>query len=77
MPPKFHNKDGSLTRCALFCGYYEFDEINGIQTTMKEEHTVYHVKQYDFNEHKPLYWEVFYTLKDARKAYNKLKRGIK
>ena len=63
-----------LSAYQLACGYVQEYENNGIKTSLYREHNVYHVRQYDFNEHKRNYWKGFNKLTEARKAFNTLKR---
>lgn len=74
---KFHNKDGSLTRYALSCGYVEFVETEEIKLTLTELHNTLLVSCYNKRDQERTYNKGFIRMKDARKAYNELKRSIK
>lgn len=67
---KFKTKAGRLTPYALACGYIEKKDNNGVETTLFLDGG-YHVKQYDFNNHNRIFWEMFSTLTDARKCFDK------
>ena len=74
MKDKFYNKNGTLTNYSLSCGYYEYQEKNGIRIELWKEEC-YHVRKHDFNIGKRIFWNSFDKLTDARKFYNKNKRG--
>lgn len=72
MPP-LKTKAGRLTHYALACGYVEAHEAHGIQTMLWLEHSVYHVRRHDFNEHRRICWESFGSLTAARKYFDEVK----
>jgi hypothetical protein len=70
MPPKFYNKDGSLTRYSFSCGYVE---TKG-DLRLHMEHHVYHVRGFkkgkregDTEEHLYHIMGSFDHVKEARK----------
>lgn len=73
---KFYNKDGSLTDYALSCGYVHeiTNPKTGRKLTLTKEHSTYCVSCYDFDAHKSLYKEYFYSLVKARKYYKWCKK---
>jgi hypothetical protein len=79
MADEFHNKDGSLTRYALACGYVEKEYHNYPQgrayTTLYMEHGVYNVRSFDYDNHTRILWESFPYLKDARRRYREVCSG--
>lgn len=72
--PKFHNKDDTLTRYALSCGYIEKLENNEMYLTLSERHNTLLVSCFNKVSQERIYNKGFYLMKDARKAYNKLKK---
>ena len=66
--PKFHNKDGTLTRYALSCGYVE---VKG-KFSLWSEHGVLHVRGLDKNDKQV--WKNPETLKEGRKLLRQLNR---
>lgn len=77
MQPIFRNKDGSLTRYALACGYIENEVCNNISVRLWMEHGTYHVRSHDLNKHKRLFWKSYSLIKDARKFYKQEIRKAK
>ena len=75
---KFKTKDGYCTAYALACGYIDCSKRNGQDVHMYHD-GVYHVRGWDSEKHKRLFWDSFDTLTEARKAYKakvrKLFRG--
>lgn len=76
MKTVFYNKNGSLTKYALSCGYVEQienKEDRNLRLTMFVEHGHIHVKSYALNV-----WEVFSAaeLGKAKKLYNTLKQAV-
>lgn len=61
----------NLSLYELACGGLQRHELDGIRTTLWQEHEVFHVRQHDFNEHKRLFWEVFNRLDNAQRCYNR------
>lgn len=59
-----------LTKYQLACGYVQRFEKDGVQVTLWREHSTYHIRAYDFNEHKRLDWQVRSKLTEARKQYS-------
>lgn len=74
---QFYTSKGWLTSYALTCGYIEKHTHNGLQVTLWKEHGVYHVRAHDFNTHMRLFWDVTYSITEARKIYSKAKRSFK
>jgi len=73
--PIFKNKDGSLTRYALACGYIECKELsNNIRITLELDGNSYAVKAFDHNNHIRLAWDNFDSIVQARKRYKELIR---
>ncbi len=68
---KFYNADGSLTSYAFGCGYIQQREAGGRRVQLYHDGGVYHVRAYDFEEHKRLLWDSFADLTPARAAYRK------
>lgn len=69
------DKNGFLTVYGLSLGYCHREAIsNGrrVEVTLWREHSIYHVRAYDFENHKRLDWECFHSLPQARKAYTLL-----
>lgn len=74
---KFKTKKGDLTPYALHCGYIQKNENNGIDLQLWHEGgPLYHVKAFDFNLSKRLFWESFERLTDARAFYKKMMRSL-
>lgn len=67
---KFRNKDGSLTRYALACGYVE--EEAGVK--LYGDGAVYQVKGWICNK---LEWESYDELTPAKKAFKKMVKRAK
>ena len=76
---KFKTKSGLLTKYAFICGYQEKKEFknSGILIRLYLEPNGYHVRSFDHKEKNRLFWEVYPTLKQARKVFNMLARGAK
>lgn len=73
---KFRNRDGTLTRYALACGYIEQGTgMHGSNVTMWMEHGYLHVRAHDHEEGIRREWATFETLKEARAAYQRMLRG--
>jgi hypothetical protein len=70
--PDIKTSKGEISAYGFGCGYQETCITNGIQTRMYMEHTTYHVRQYDFDNFKPMSWDTFKSLSEARKFYKKL-----
>lgn len=74
---KFYNRDGSLTRYALACGYRERFEVSNcegwIHVELWEEHGALHVRRYDSLTGRRE-WSTYHALKKARRAYRLLVR---
>lgn len=69
--PKFNNKDGSLTRYAFACGYVEQhdNKETDSRVTLWLDCGHYHVRSHQFSGAGRLAWEIFPTVKEARKFY--------
>ncbi len=68
---KFHLKNGDLTVYALACGYMQKHSANNIETTLYHEGCLFHVRSYNFVEHKRIAWESFESIGEARKEYRR------
>lgn len=75
MEPKFYNKNGTLTRYGLACGYVEKKESvkTGNRKQLYMEHSHFHVTAGEKGEKNSI-WEVFTgdELTKARKFYNSI-----
>jgi len=71
MRTQFYNRDGSLSRYALACGYVERSERENVIVTMYQEHSVYHVRAFDHADRGRLAWKVFSTVTAARTYYRR------
>lgn len=77
---KFNNKDGSLTRYALACGYIQEFKKNNVRLTLYTEGCVVQVRAFDHGQEcKRLFWETFESneLTKAKKFYNRFKSSLK
>jgi hypothetical protein len=71
---KFRTKSGRLTRYAFGCGYVEQKQHDdGSVTSIYWESCCFHVRRYDYVNHKRILWETAVNLKDARKLFDKQK----
>ena len=61
----FYNKNGTLTRYALACGYTEVYRKGNISIRLFKEDACYHVQVWGSPER---HWESFPLLSEARKA---------
>ena len=61
----------NISRYELACGYIQRKENAGIWRTLWQEHTVYHVREHNFNTGQRVFWDVFEKLTDARKRFSK------
>lgn len=77
--PIFHNKDKTLTRYALACGYIEsyHNERLNIYIKLELDGNSYAVKAFDHANCKRIAWDNFDLLKLARKRFRELKRSYK
>jgi hypothetical protein len=72
MDKTFYNKKGELTRYALACGYIQRYEKNNQSIDMYcENASCIHVRQFNRDTGKRIFWDSFTTLTEARKRYNK------
>lgn len=75
----------SLTAYELSCGCVQICEqpiiadgtSGSIRTTMWKEHGSYHVRTHNHATHVRLVWNVFPTLKDARREFNTQVRQVR
>ena len=74
MEPKFYNKNGTLTKYALFCGYVEKKKTVNQWEELYIEHNCIHVRAGIQGEQYNV-WESFESsqLFQARKFYNSIK----
>lgn len=75
-PPKFKNKNGSLTRYSFVCGYIEQKNIGEKEFQLYGDGPCYHVRGFDRAENAPsrrMFWETFNIneLTKAREFYRK------
>ena len=69
---KFHDasKTDNLTSYEFqVCGYVQEKKVGEVQVRLWHEGATFHVRAYDFAEHRRLMWECYPTLGKARKAY--------
>ena len=63
-----------LSAYNLACGYVQRFERGNFTVSLWKEHGVYHVRAHEFDGRGRIAWEVFSTLKPARKAFQSMKR---
>ena len=77
---RFVTKKGWLTLYALVCGYQEYFEKNRICLRLWREAwssgCCFHVRAYNFNNGKRLFWESFPKLTTARKRFVLAKKEL-
>lgn len=75
MKPKFRNKNGELSLYSFCCGYVQREEKNNMRKELFLEHSVFHVKVYEFNGAfiATIAWNSFHSLTEARKKYKSFK----
>jgi hypothetical protein len=57
--PNIRNKNGELSEYGFLCGYIERENRFNIMLDLYLDGNTYHVKAYDYENHKRLFWEVF------------------
>lgn len=81
---KFKNKNGSLTKYALACGYVQTKQTNNGERTLWHENACFHVRQHNHETGERIFWYSG-NLTNCRKVFNsknplttieKLKDGI-
>lgn len=75
--PKLYTKSGELTNYAMRCGYIYRYEIyptldktpySSISVTFEYD-TVFHIKVFDFHNHKRILWESYMSLTECKHRY--------
>lgn len=62
-----------LSAKAFYLGYVQKEHMGEKQVTLYMEHSVFHIRGYDFQNRCRLFWETVPTLKEAKKIYGKMK----
>lgn len=75
--PEIHNKDGTLSRYALECGYQELEDTGEIRTRLYSDNGLYVVRCHDHKNQTRIAWKTFLYLQDARQFYNKMRREVR
>jgi hypothetical protein len=71
--PIFRTPAGRLTPYAFACGYIEQEERNNVRVTLWQEASTWHVRAHDFAAGARVFWDVYETLSEARKRYDKFR----